>query len=118
MENDNRHENGEQESYIPLPEEKILHSFLYTLLARDEHKAIYTQRYKNCPGIVVAHEIFYIKKEYRKPYKGAAEKVLMEVFPSNSEFGRWSWSITRDEAKAMERYNKMTKLEDYARQKG
>ncbi|WP_017731266.1 hypothetical protein [Nafulsella turpanensis] len=109
MENINLHENGEQESYIPLAKEIIRNSFLYTLIARDETKALYAQSYKNFASYVIAHEVFYVKKEYRKLNPRTTEKVLMEVFPGNSDFGRWAWSITRDRDKALERFNGMTK---------
>jgi hypothetical protein len=108
MQNNNRHENGEQESYIPLAKEVIKNGFLYTLIERNEYKAIYAQSYRNS-SYPIAHEVFYIKKDYRKLNPRTTEKVLMELFPSNSNFGKWSWSITRDRAKAMERYNSMTK---------
>lgn len=101
-------ENGEQESYIPLPKEKMLNGFLYTLVERNEYKAIYAQSYRNS-SYPIAHEVFYIKKDYRKLNPRTTGKVLMEIFPGNSHFGKWAWSITRDRAKALERYNSMTK---------
>ena len=77
----------EQESYIPLAEKIIRNGFIYDLVERNDYKALYSQRYKGS-DYIIAHEIFYIVKEYRKKAPGIEEMVLVEAFPSNSEFGR------------------------------
>lgn len=112
-ENNNPLKNGEQESYVQLAEEIVKNGFLYTLIERCEWKAIYAQSYRHSPDYPVAHEIFYVVLRRRSPFKKAKNRVLMEAFPANTDFGKIAWSITRDRVKALERYHKMERREEH-----
>ena len=98
--------NGEQESYAPLAEVIIKNGFHYYLIERCDWKAIYAQGSIEAP---VAHEVFFIIKKFRKPNPRVKIKRWEEAFPSNSDFGKTAWSITKDREKALERYRNLKK---------
>lgn len=103
--------NEEQESFVPLPEVLWRNGFQYTLVIRNEYKALYAQG-------AVAHELFYVKWKKQRLHPRTEERVLKEVFPSNSSFGKGgSWSITKDRAKAMKRYEELPKPESNDRKR-
>lgn len=106
MENINLHENGEQESYALLPVQLKYNGFLYTLVRRDESKALYRQESLQS-GVKVGYELFYIKlRERGKAGKKTGE--WYERFPNKDSFGKWAWAlITKDEDKAIERFNQL-----------
>jgi hypothetical protein len=110
-ENDSLTKIEEQESYVPLAKEIIKNGFLYTLVDRCEWKAIYAQCYKGAPGYPIAHEIFYVIKKFRKANPRSETKRWAEAFPADTDFGKIAWSITRDRAKALDRYNRMERRE-------
>lgn len=107
-EGNNLMKNEERESYVPLAKEIFRNGSIYKLVVRDNVKALYSQQYKGMPN-VIAHELFYIRKKNRKLNPRTVERVLMEIYPSTSDFGSWAWSITSDTAKAIERFNALRK---------
>lgn len=81
-----------------LPETIFKNGFLYTLVKRNEYKALYAQG-------TVAHELFLIKVRTKKdPETG--ERIVFEAFPGNNEFGSMggAWSISPNREKALKRY--------------
>lgn len=127
--NDTPTKNGEQESYVQLPTEIMKNGFgtdgkpdrveslpeqfkkqgyLYTLIKRNEFKALYSQE-SLISGVLTGYELFYIRlREREKAGKMTGE--WYERFPHNEAFGDWAKTLlTKDEKAAIERYNQMTK---------
>ena len=109
MENIKLPKNGEQESFVSLPEQLKYNGFLYTLVKRDENKALYRQESLQS-GVKVGYELFYIKlRERERAGKKAGE--WYERFPNKDSFGRWAWALlTKDEDKAIERFKQLPNL--------
>lgn len=95
----------------PLPEELIKNNFRYKQIMRNDHKALFEQKYRNS-DTVVAFELFQIKHRTKQdPITG--NSILCETFPHNEAFGESAWSLSADGKdalkKAIKRYNKLGK---------
>ena len=98
---------GEQGRIVSLPEQLKYNGFLYTLVKRDESKALYRQESLQS-GVKVGYELFYIKLRERES-AGLKTGEWYERFPNKDSFGRWAWAlITKDEDKAIERFNQLS----------
>jgi len=76
--------------------------FAYTLVLRDEHRAIYWQHVcENCQY----YEVFKIRIRPETIFKGKPIPER-EVFPTDSDFGITAWSFPSYE-KALQKFNSL-----------
>lgn len=79
--------------------------FKFTQLDRTDKKAIYRQTDVET-GILIGHEIFYIKisKEWEVAGNIIPES---EAYPGDNQFGVTAWSVGRDIERATKKYNSL-----------
>lgn len=78
--------------------------FVYNLIERTEHKALYEQRDKK--GILHGHELFKVKI-VKAGIMFGKEITPYEKFPSNSDFGITAWSVGINVDEAIRKYHKL-----------
>lgn len=77
--------------------------FEYVQIAREDHKAIYSQSYE---GKIIAYEVFKVKLAKETELFGTIIPEH-EKFPGDNDFGVTAWSC-KSLDKAMERYHKIS----------
>ena len=76
--------------------------FTYTMIDREEKKAIYSQHDEY--GKLIGHEIFFVQITKESEAFGTVFPER-ERYPTDNDFGVTAWSVGRDLGKAMQKYN-------------
>ena len=90
--------------------------FSHTLVARDEHKALYEVKHaaRGVPPYVTSYELFRVKVQKETDVTLGGTTVHMEAkesLPGDNAFGKWAWSYTGlTKEQALEKYNNLEPL--------